>query len=74
MTEAFNLEILLKKKKETWKKTRDGVEWIHKASKGGHATAWCGIMDNKFNNLSLFGDRDPVPMETRSSIAERNNR
>ena len=74
MTEAFNLEVLPKKrrkKKETWEKTRDGVEWIDKPSKVAYATAWCGIMDNKFNNLSLVGDRDPVPLER---IAERNNR
>ena len=68
---------VIKKKKKPGK--RQGREmrqqWIHKASKAGHLAAWCVICKEQIQQLELcWRERDLVPLEKRSRIAERNSR
>ena len=60
-------------KKKTWEKARTGLrqQWIHKASKAGHLAAWCVICEEQIQQLELcWRERDLVPLEKRSRIAE----
>ena len=68
----YTLNCLFKTKK-TWEKARTGLrqQWIHKASKAGHLAAWCVICEEQIQQLQLcWKDRDLVPLEKRSRIAE----
>ena len=42
------------------------------ASKSRHVAVWCDIMNKKFSNLNIFEERDPVPLETRSTNSSAN--